>query len=399
MDAKEGDEQSSGGKVQSYAHIRGEWEQRKPSLFGAVKSFLGQLQKGQELTKVSLPCVFLRPYSLLEEVAARELSHFDLLITASEIKDPVERFLGVARWLISTARQEEYRHKPFNPVIGEVHRCKYNHDPKDKDNTTYVVMEQVEHHPPTCGIRIDNPGKKIWIEGFITFKAEMFTNSVMITNYGQLKISINDEIYFLPKPMPDLLVKNIIMGTKVVAWEGDIDIVCTKSNLRGLCQLALKSKGNTCEGNIYDNAEKSENSKSEVPLIIVDGKCGGPATWKWNLKHKNFEDIKDKSERKEKEKEKELCDEESTRAVLIPTYPEQQEKNSSITIWEPVRKCIIANDMDQGDIEKSKIENGQRALFLGLKEKGEKWQPVYFKLTDENHWTIIDTNWYREYKD
>jgi len=38
---EEGEEKSSTSEeVQSYAHIRGEWEQRKPSLFGAVKSFL-----------------------------------------------------------------------------------------------------------------------------------------------------------------------------------------------------------------------------------------------------------------------------------------------------------------------------------------------------------------------
>lgn len=402
MDSKEGDEPSSPdtqttqkGKVQSYAHIHGEWEQRKPSLLGAVKSFVSQLQKGQDLTRVSLPCVFLRPYSLLEEVAARQLSHIDILFSVLEQEDPLMRFLGVARWLISTARQEEYRHKPFNPVIGEVHRCKVVHDPKKPENTTYMVLEQVEHHPPTCAIRLDNPHQKIWIESFITFKADMYTNSVQITNVGQMNIGIGEEVYFLPKPMPDVLVKNVIMGSKLVVWEGNIEIICKKSGYRGGCQLTTKGKVNVCDGQAFDTIDSTDKDE---PLVIVEGKCGGPANWHYNSKHKRFANIKEKKEKKDLEKDKELCDEEKTRPVLMPEYPETQEANSSITIWEPVRRCIIDNNMEQGDIEKQKIENGQRSVFMGLKEKGENWKAAYF-VCEDGKWKIVKPDWYKDYKD
>jgi hypothetical protein len=39
-----------------------EWETRKISLFGVAKSFVSQLSVGQDLTKVSLPAIFLNPY-------------------------------------------------------------------------------------------------------------------------------------------------------------------------------------------------------------------------------------------------------------------------------------------------------------------------------------------------
>jgi len=111
----------------SYVHIDGDWEDRKISLFGAVKSFISQLKIGQDLTRVSLPCVFCRPYSLLEEVAARNFVHLDILFQLREKNDDLEKMMCVLEWLVSTARQEKFNHKPFNPVIGEVHLCKYDH--------------------------------------------------------------------------------------------------------------------------------------------------------------------------------------------------------------------------------------------------------------------------------
>ena len=162
------------GEITSYADVRGEWELRKISLFGAVKSFIGQLKVGQDMTRVSLPCVFLRPYSLLEEVASRNFSHLPILFNVHKEQDPLIRILTVIRWLITTAKQEHYNHKPFNPVAGEVNRCFYPHA---KDDTTFFIVEQVQHHPPTCGIRLDNHTHKIALQGNYTFQVQFNRNS------------------------------------------------------------------------------------------------------------------------------------------------------------------------------------------------------------------------------
>jgi len=390
--------------VQSYAHIRGEWEQRKPSLFGAVKSFISQLRAGQDLTRVSLPCVFLRPYSLLEEVAARNISHLDILFNVEEEKDPVMRMLGLCRWLVSTAKQEEYRHKPYNPVIGEVHRCKFAHDPDEPLNTTYLILEQVEHHPPTCGIRLDNPYHKVVIEGFYTFQVVMYKNSVAATNNGSVYIQVGDERYDMPKAMPDLMIRNLFVGTKLVVWEGTILLSCKQTGITGAFELAAKGRTNVVTGKVTDT-----NLSADAPIVFCEGKCGGPVVWHYNSAHPKFKEqmedgSKDKKEKKEAkkelEKEMELADDAETRKVLLPTYPKSQEDNSSIKIWKPVSKCIIDNDMDTGDLEKKKIEDKQRALFLGLKDKGEDWKPVYFDFDKDNKtWKIKDKEWWKEYKD
>eukprot|EP01102_Stenamoeba_stenopodia_P014346 TRINITY_DN474_c0_g5_i2.p2 TRINITY_DN474_c0_g5~~TRINITY_DN474_c0_g5_i2.p2 ORF type:complete len:120 (+),score=13.95 TRINITY_DN474_c0_g5_i2:52-411(+) len=101
----------------SYADVRGEWEERRISIVGVAKSFISQLRVGQDLTKVSLPSVFLLPYSLLEEYASRTAGRLHLLFDLEKDQDPVTRMLRVVAWHISIFKNESYHHKPYNPVL------------------------------------------------------------------------------------------------------------------------------------------------------------------------------------------------------------------------------------------------------------------------------------------
>jgi len=147
--------------VVSYANIEGEWNDRPLSLFGAVKSFYNQLTTGMDVTRISMPCAFFKPYSLLEEIAAKNMAHINLLPFIAQEPNPLLRILGLGQWLLTSTKQQKFSHKPFNPVIGEIHRSKVIHkksaDAKaddSKPNQTYMVCEQVEHHPPTCSYEL-----------------------------------------------------------------------------------------------------------------------------------------------------------------------------------------------------------------------------------------------------
>jgi len=349
------------GEVVSYADVRGEWEQRKISLFGAVKSFIGQLKVGQDMTRVSLPCVFLRPYSLLEEVASRNFSHFPVLFEVTKQSDPLIRILLVIRWLITTAKQEHYNHKPFNPVAGEITRCYYPHS---KDDTTFFIVEQVKHHPPTCGIRLDNPTHKIVLQGNYTFQVQFNRNSVSIANNGKVNIKIGEENYFMSKAMPDINVKNVILGTKLVAWEGKLSLECKETGYYAECELYVKDRTNLVKGKIV------HKPSGEEPIALIEGKCGGLTTWNYNAKHPNYKD-KSKDEKKKLEKPTILVEDapEEKEKPIVPKYPKSQEENSSINTWATVAKCIIENDMEKGDAEKVIIEEKQRGTLNGLKDK------------------------------
>eukprot|EP01088_Endostelium_zonatum_P019939 TRINITY_DN7125_c0_g1_i1.p1 TRINITY_DN7125_c0_g1~~TRINITY_DN7125_c0_g1_i1.p1 ORF type:complete len:384 (-),score=96.47 TRINITY_DN7125_c0_g1_i1:17-1168(-) len=378
--------------VVSYANIDGEWNDRPISLFGAVKSFYNQLTTGMDVTRISMPCAFFKPYSLLEEIAAKNMAHINLLLSISNENDPLLRILGLGQWLLTSTKQQQFSHKPFNPVIGEIHRSKVIHgDPTDKENMTYMICEQVEHHPPTCSVRIDNPAAKLQIEGYHTFGAQLGRNSVSVVNKGQAYIRFDDEEYYLPRVMPNLYINNLFIGGRYLTWDGEVIMICKKTGFQAIYKIEYSSGKNICNGKIYDTADPVTDE--DVPFALMRGECGGKGTWRLNPEHP-----KNKSKTKRQLREQDLFEMEEEN--VIPTYPRSQEENSSINTWEEVRKAIIANDMPTADREKVKIEEKQRKYFAGLKQSGEEFESAYFDLDkDAHYWSIKNENWWREYQD
>jgi len=172
---------------------------------------------------------------------------------------------------------------------------------KDKDNNdlpdiTYLVVEQVKHHPPTCAIRIDNPKREFSLQGFYTFMVQFNRNSVLVTCTGSVNITMGKEEFFLQKAMPDLMIRNVILGSKLVSWEGGLTVECKQLNMSGKFDLSTKGRTNVAKGGVYSN-----NEQKDVPLAFVEGKCGGPAMWYYNANHPRFADkLKATKEKKKK---------------------------------------------------------------------------------------------------
>lgn len=95
----------------SFVEQDGEWRFRKISLMSIISSFISQLQIGQDLTRVSLPAVLLHPFSMLEVMGYREIGYFEQLLAVNEEEDPLNRFLIVLRWYLSTVQQETFYKK------------------------------------------------------------------------------------------------------------------------------------------------------------------------------------------------------------------------------------------------------------------------------------------------
>jgi len=130
-------------KTTSFANIHGEdWEVKEISVYGAAKAFIRQLSVGMDLTHVSIPAIFLLPYSILEFVAVRMTSAFHLLLDLPKEKDPRKRLEGVLQYALGSSKPEDLtlNHKPSNSVLGEVHKARCDHG----DGThSYVMCEQV----------------------------------------------------------------------------------------------------------------------------------------------------------------------------------------------------------------------------------------------------------------
>lgn len=122
-----------------------EWRKRPINLLSVLRSFVSQLMPGDELTKMSFPSELCHPFSMLELISHRQLSHFSALFGVNKAKDAEGRFLAALKWLVTLLQAEVMEKKPFNPVIGEQHICWVE---QSEDNWTEFVSEQVSHHPP-----------------------------------------------------------------------------------------------------------------------------------------------------------------------------------------------------------------------------------------------------------
>ncbi|MES1906189.1 MAG: Oxysterol-binding protein OBPa, partial [Paramarteilia canceri] len=125
-----------------------------------------QLKSGTDLSKITLPAFILEKQSLLE-LFSEILLPLELLVEAALDDDPKLRLLRLGSLFVNGlaySRQSMLPKKPYNPILGEFFKCKFNvnlNKIKNKENfnkfglndsDTLVfdfVAEQVSHHPPS----------------------------------------------------------------------------------------------------------------------------------------------------------------------------------------------------------------------------------------------------------
>lgn len=403
----------------SYADVRGEWEERRISIVGVAKSFISQLRVGQDLTKVSLPSVFLLPYSLLEEYASRTAGRLHLLFDLEKEEDPVLRMLRVVSWHTSIFKNESYHHKPYNPVLGETHKCKVSYKHNGEEHVAYGISEQVSHHPPRTASRFDCPSKKIAWYGNIEPSVKFYRNSVSINSNGKSVVEIGNEGYFISKGMPDMHIQNTILGRKYVYWTNKVEFECPSTGIAAEIEYVWKDGCNQFEGRIFKILKPIISFKSEynLHLHISESDLDGPKKSKSSsnlltlsegtsdgtilyIEGKNGCDVYSiEPNGKKKKKDRKLAIDFEDIPVSVPMYPpyDKQDETASLKIWRDVSKAIVDNDMAKADEAKKRVEDAQRSRNRELEETGKKHVPVNFKHDSLNDlWIVSDDKWYEK---
>lgn len=433
-------------KTTSFANIHGEdWEVKEISVYGAAKAFIRQLSVGMDLTHVSIPAIFLLPYSILEFVAVRMTSAFHLLLDLPKEKDPRKRLEGVLQYALGSSKPEDLtlNHKPSNSVLGEVHKARCDHG----DGThSYVMCEQVVHHPPTSAFDVHNPSHGVRIAGNMLFGVLFHSNSVTVEIKGGIKVYLtlpdgSEEVYLLEEGIPDMFIKNVLLGTKYVYWTGHLTVKCPSTGYMAQMVYGFKDNKNTVNGIIWnanDKVEKKEPPKPEkspgwasrwakatVSAAKATAKFStgwiydyeGEDAWLNNLKlpfepelvqarfggvcgDENYVypgPLRKKDEPVDPNPEKYLLvnarQVHSEECSVYPS-PDKLQPNSSIAIWRPVGEALVAGDIEQADIKKTEVEEEQRAI---RKNREEEFVPEYFELDSDDGWEfwhIKDRKWY-----
>ncbi|KAG8220235.1 hypothetical protein J3R82DRAFT_1274 [Butyriboletus roseoflavus] len=328
-----------------------------------ITSLISQLRVGMDLSKVTFPTFVLEPRSMLERITDF-MSHPDLIFGAGDCIEPDERFIRVLQYYLAGWHiKPKGVKKPYNPVLGEFFRCRY-----DYTNGTrgFYVAEQVSHHPPVSAFFYISPENRLSIIGELRPKSKFLGNSVSTMMEGE------NRIILLGKPedgdyavtMPNMYARGILFG-KMVQELGD---TCTVKNERHRlsCDLEFKTKG--FFSGTY-NAIVGRVRKAGYDIGEVSGRWSHVMEFKSNTagtKRVLFDVVKDGQN-------------------IAPKYvtPEdEQEPYESRRLWFNLTQAIEARDMEAATRAKTAVEDAQRDLRRRRDESGEIFVPRYFELRD-----------------
>lgn len=326
-----------------------------------ITALISQLRVGMDLSKVTFPTFVLEPRSMLERITDF-MSHPDLIFGSENCSDPEERFIRILQYYLAGWHiKPKGVKKPYNPVLGEFFRCRY-----DYANGTrgYYVAEQVSHHPPISAFFYISPANRVCIVGELRPKSKFLGNSVSTTMEGENRITLlgipEDGEYVVT--MPNMYARGILFG-KMVLELGDTCVVKNERH-RLTCDLEFKTKG-FFSGTYNAIAGRVRRGGAEFGEVL--------GRWSHVMEFKSSK-TGSKSI---------LFDAAKDGQNIAPMYvapEEEQEPYESRRLWHRLTLAIEARDMEAATEAKSAVEDAQRELRRRREERGEKFVPRFFEL-------------------
>ncbi|KAI9487522.1 MAG: hypothetical protein EXX96DRAFT_553596 [Benjaminiella poitrasii] len=339
-----------------------------------LMGMISQLRKDMDLHRVTLPTFVLEPRSMLERVTDF-MSHPNILIEASTKTNSLVRFLDVVKYFLSGWHiKPKGVKKPYNPVLGEIFKCKYKYD---NGTEAVYVAEQVSHHPPISAFYYGSPDNGIYIYGDLRPKSKFLGNSAATLMEGENHIifsHLHNEQYDVT--MPNVYAKGILFGKMILELGDNCVVRCKTSDL--ICELDFKTKG-FFSGQYNSVSGKVKKESTDEVLYEISGQWSNEIFIKMaKASNKSlFFDVKSSS--------------------IHPKIIEDiiyQDPLESRRLWSKVTEAILKNDMDKATEEKTLIEDKQREDAKERHLKEIEFNPRYFTLVqgDQYEFKGIPTN-------
>ncbi|KAG0379585.1 hypothetical protein BGX24_012620 [Mortierella sp. AD032] len=331
-----------------------------------LMGIIAQLGKTTDLHRVTLPTFVLEPRSMLERITDF-MSHPELIVKANQIQDPVERFVAVTRYFLSGWHiKPKGVKKPYNPILGEQFRAQWKFD----DGTeAFYVAEQVSHHPPISVYYYASPENNISVLGDLLPKSKFLGNSAATLMQGEIKVSFTNrpgEDYIIT--MPNVYARGIMFGTMLMELGDVATVKCAKLDL--VCNLEFKVKG-FFSGSYNGLAGKIKRESTNETLYEISGKWSDEIILKKGTKKEVLFDAKTAK---------------INPKIIAPE--DQQESNESRRLWSKLTGALRVNNQDLATVEKSKVEDAQRASTKEREEGGLPHIPRYFESDGKGNFDI-----------
>ncbi|KAI4335372.1 hypothetical protein L6164_014021 [Bauhinia variegata] len=330
---------------------------RAPNLLQRLLSLLKNARPGSDITRIQLqlPPLFNFPKSNLQ--CYGELVYCtssDLLSKCNSGQSPLDRFISVVAWSISTTRPFIVGLSPYNPILGETHHV-------SKGNLN-VLLEQISNDPAVAALHATDEKENIeiiWCQYSVT-QFNGTSAEAQVLGKRELKLLNHGESYEMNSPK--FLARFLpIPGND---WIGNVNICCKESGLVAeLCYrshsfLGFGGSQRSIKGKIFD-------SSSLKVLYEVDGHWDRTVTVK-DKRNGEVRVIYDAKQVISGLQAPILKDAESVRAT------------ESTLVWSELSQAIMKKDWEKAREAKKTVEERQRELERERESKGETWIPKHF---------------------
>jgi len=314
-----------------------------------------------DLTKVPLPTFILEKRSLLE-MFGDFMAYPVLFSSIGDTPTPEERMVAVCRWFFSSISVRRGARKPYNPIIGEAFRCKWDMTNHNCGNLFYLA-EQVSHHPPVTAFYVENRSKNIILNSHIHTKGTFIPpNSVGVNLLGRGSIkllNIGEEYIFT---YPSAYVRGILTGTLRFEMGDKVQFTCPQSGYRAEIEFKVKplmwGEYHCIVGQIFD--------PSDEVIYTINGK------WMSDV---CFKDERNGNSQVLFSKAKYNLNEQPSKML---TDFEKMGDFESRKLWIEVTRALSIGDIDAATKHKTFLEQRQRTEQAERKEKNISWEPKHF---------------------
>ena len=341
-----------------------ELEEENKSL---VWMLLKQIKPGMDLSKVVLPTFILEPRSFLDKLSDYYY-HADLLTKAALEKNAFKRIKIIVKWYLSGFyKKPKGLKKPYNPIIGEIFRCKWEHN---DGSSTFYIAEQVSHHPPISAIAVINRKAGFTVHGSILAKSKFYGNSLSAILDGYLTITLLDlgEEYVVTLPYAHC--KGILYGKMTMEFGGKVKIKCKKTGYAA--EMEFKLKG------MFGGVLNEISGRILLGKRVL-GMLSG--TWDQSV---HLTDLNKGTVEEFWSVNKETKASRLQRFIVDPSL---QREFESACLWKHVAAAIKNRDQVVATEQKTILEDHQRQEAKLRKEAGEVWVPKFFEYNvDKDQW-------------
>lgn len=333
---------------------------------------------GSDVTSmVTLPVMIFEPMTMLQRMA-EILEYAHLLDLADQCEDPYLKMVYATTWAISIYFAYQRTWKPFNPILGETFEMS-NH------LGIHFISEQVSHHPPmSCG-HAEN--EHFMYDVTSKLRTKFLGNSVDVYPVGRTRVTLKRTGEVLDLVPPPTKVNNLIFGRTWLDSPGEM--VMTNLTTGDKVVLYFQPCGWFGAGRF--EVDGYVYNKDEEPKLLMTGKLNSSMSYQpCDLEGEPLPG----TELKEVWKVAETPPNDKFQYTYFAhklnsfeTAPKQLLASDSRL--RPDRSALEMGDLNKAGIEKTRMEERQRAEKRQREAANQEFIPKWFRLTGD----ITSTPW------